>query len=368
MIGTAILGLAGTAANIANNSNANRTNLDINQQLLNYNREEAEKADKRTRALYNDLYSPSAKAQQLREAGLSVGLMYGMGGIGGTASTQGAQANSINPLAAKAAQVDPMVLSQIKVNDATAKKLNSEAELMKEQTNTQKDTQEQIRTLTTNIEEQTKKLTEEINKIKQEINTDEARQKLLETQNELNKTIKDLNNQQWQYNEDTYFIRMDGVLKQNELFDAQARKLRDEAQNERDKHELFNITKSMQVDFLGLQLKELIQKIDLVNPAQAALLNQSAVVKAYEAGDWQIFKDACNSKGIPASKSFFGAATEYEKIKRNLEAEKDITKFKHVQNTIWGVPENAAGSFGTAFGKTIGTAAGVKVGAGILGL
>lgn len=368
MIGSAILGLVGTAANLAMNASTNKTNSEINQNLLNYNREEAEKADARTRALYNDLYSPAAKAEQLRNAGLSVGLMYGTGGTGGTSSTQGAQASSINPIAARAAQVDPMALSQMQVNDATANKLNSEAELMKEQTNTQKDTQEQLKALKENIEQQTNKLTEEINKVKQEVLTDQAREKLLKTQNELNKTIKNLNTQQWQFNEDTYYIRMDSILKQNKLFEESARKIRDEAQNEKDKHEMFVLTKSMQVDFLGKQIMELMQKIDLVNPAQAALLNQSAILKAYENEDWQTFKEACRSKGIPASKSFFGAATEYEKILKHLEAEKDITKFRHKQNTIWGIPENAAGSFGTAFGRTIGAAAGAKIGGAILGL
>ena len=51
----------------------------------------ADSADARTRALYSDLYSPEAKVKQLKEAGLSVGLMYGQGGAGGTSSTAGAQ-------------------------------------------------------------------------------------------------------------------------------------------------------------------------------------------------------------------------------------------------------------------------------------
>ena len=50
----------------------------------------ADSADARTRALYKDLYSPEAKVKQLKNAGLSVGLMYGQGGAGGTTSTSGA--------------------------------------------------------------------------------------------------------------------------------------------------------------------------------------------------------------------------------------------------------------------------------------
>ena len=41
-------------------------------------------ADARTRALYSSLYSPEAKVKQLKNAGLSVGLMYGQGGAGGS--------------------------------------------------------------------------------------------------------------------------------------------------------------------------------------------------------------------------------------------------------------------------------------------
>lgn len=354
LIGSAI----GTAANIGMNSRTNQTNLDINRQMMNYNREEAEKADERTRALYNDLYSPEARVQQLKNAGLSVGLMYGQNGMGGTMSTQGAHANGINPLGARATQIDPLGLSQIQVNDATANKLNAEANLMKEQENTQKDVQNQLKALKNNLEQNTKNLTEELNNIKQALETDKQREDLFKAQTDLTETQKQLNSQLWQYNEDTYFIRMDALLKQNEIFNETARKIRAETQNEKDKHELFNLTKSMQLDYLGLQIKELLQKIELVNPAQAALLNQQALVKSYEAKDWQTFKETCNAQGIPASKSFFNAATEYEKIKKRLEADKELTKYRHIQETIWGAPEQAT----KAFGKVLGSMLGMKLG------
>ena len=67
----------------------------------NYNREEnyyyserqAENADKRTRALYADLYSPQALMQQYKKAGLSPSLMFGgTPGQGGMSGAQGASA------------------------------------------------------------------------------------------------------------------------------------------------------------------------------------------------------------------------------------------------------------------------------------
>ena len=51
----------------------------------------AENADRRTRALYNDLYSPSALMRQYKESGMSPGLL--MGGTPG----QGGMSGSINP-------------------------------------------------------------------------------------------------------------------------------------------------------------------------------------------------------------------------------------------------------------------------------
>ena len=61
------------------------------ERTFGFNERAAKKADARTRALFTDLYSPEAEVQQLKDAGLSVGMMYGQGGVSGTSSTQGAQ-------------------------------------------------------------------------------------------------------------------------------------------------------------------------------------------------------------------------------------------------------------------------------------
>ena len=61
------------------------------ERTFGYNERAAKNADARTRALFTDLYSPEAKVKQLKEAGLSVGMMYGQGRASGTSSTQGAQ-------------------------------------------------------------------------------------------------------------------------------------------------------------------------------------------------------------------------------------------------------------------------------------
>ena len=61
------------------------------ERTFGYNERAAKNSDTRTRALFTDLYSPEAKVQQLKDAGLSVGMMYSQGGVSGTSSTQGAQ-------------------------------------------------------------------------------------------------------------------------------------------------------------------------------------------------------------------------------------------------------------------------------------
>ena len=103
--------------NAANQANINATK-DINTQNLEqqtetleqqqqFSREAAAQSDAYTRGLFRDLYSPQARVQQLREAGLSVRLMYGQGGMGGTSSTSGAQATT--PSATTATAIAPLI-------------------------------------------------------------------------------------------------------------------------------------------------------------------------------------------------------------------------------------------------------------------
>nr|QJB21220.1 MAG: DNA pilot protein [Microvirus sp.] len=130
------LGLIGTGIQAGVQKEENAKNREHELEMLGmqqgYNVRSAEKADERTRALYNDLYSPQAKVQQLKNAGLSVGLMYGTGGAGGTSSTSGAQAAPASQQAQS--QKSPLenanlglLLSQIAVNTAQAKKLEADA-------------------------------------------------------------------------------------------------------------------------------------------------------------------------------------------------------------------------------------------------
>lgn len=83
-----VMNIAGSAYN--NWLAGQRTDHDRHQNYL-YGEMTADAADRRTRALYNDFYSPEALARQYKEAGLSPGLMFGgTPGQGGMSGAQGA--------------------------------------------------------------------------------------------------------------------------------------------------------------------------------------------------------------------------------------------------------------------------------------
>ena len=145
-----VLGLIGTGIEAANQRRmqeiAHQYNMEETEHAagLNYmyNEMAANNADERTRAQFNDLYSPEARVQQLKNAGLSVGLMYGAGGTIGQGQAQGAQgagaagqqgkANSAMASSLGIAQI----LSNIRVNESIANKNNTEAESIRGQEGT----------------------------------------------------------------------------------------------------------------------------------------------------------------------------------------------------------------------------------------
>lgn len=90
--GATIGGLFGIAQNIL----ANRMQSEARKENYKYGEIAAENADKRTRALYADFYSPQALVKQYQEAGLSPSLMFGgTPGQGGVSGAQGAGATGL---------------------------------------------------------------------------------------------------------------------------------------------------------------------------------------------------------------------------------------------------------------------------------
>lgn len=113
---------------------------------LNYQYGEmaANEADKRTRALYNDLQSPAALLKQYGEAGLSPSLMYGQGGSAGASPSSGAQGSGASGLGATTYGLNLIEGAQLGLMKAQADKLNAEAR----QANANADTNEATREAT----------------------------------------------------------------------------------------------------------------------------------------------------------------------------------------------------------------------------
>lgn len=98
IIGAGVTAAANYGTAVYNNEEAAQRERDARQENFQYGEKAAENADARTRALYNDLYSPQAQLEQLKAAGLSPSLFYGDGGgISGQAGAQGTGAAGISP-------------------------------------------------------------------------------------------------------------------------------------------------------------------------------------------------------------------------------------------------------------------------------
>ena len=126
-----ILGaVTGVGMSIYNNNEARKREEEARQQNFELNELSAERADERTRALYEDLQSPSALRQQYEQAGLSPSIMFGGSGIGGNLSqgAQGEGASGVSPNVFGADANTMLGAANIAVQQAQARKLNAEAD------------------------------------------------------------------------------------------------------------------------------------------------------------------------------------------------------------------------------------------------
>lgn len=143
--------MANQQANQQNMQNAN-TMLDKEQQLA---RQNAAEANAQTVNLYNQIYSPKAKMQQLKDAGLSPGLFYSGGGAAGTA---GAAAQATTP------NVNVPTLNPIVDNSM----INRVVEAVKTASETKKTQQE-----TKNLEQEVEETKKNIQLLEKEIDNKE---------------------------------------------------------------------------------------------------------------------------------------------------------------------------------------------------
>lgn len=129
--GAIIGGAASVAGSVINNQLAGqRTDIDRRQNYL-YGEMQADAADRRTRALYNDLYSPGALLRQYKEAGLSPSLMFGgTPGQGGTTGAMGSNAGIQTPY------MPLSMLEAAQIANITAQTKNVEADTEKKEAET----------------------------------------------------------------------------------------------------------------------------------------------------------------------------------------------------------------------------------------
>ena len=127
--GAIVGGMFGLANSAINNAWASRQAEQDRQRNYYFGEMAADNADKRTRALYQDFYSPEALMRQYKAAGLSPSMMFGgTPGQGGMAGAQGSGASG--------PQTPFMPVSMVEAAQAAA--LFAQAEKTKEETKTER--------------------------------------------------------------------------------------------------------------------------------------------------------------------------------------------------------------------------------------
>lgn len=159
LLGTILTIISGAITNSQNQQNANEQ-LE-SQQSFSHN--EAELANQRALDNYWETMSPQAKVQQYKDAGLSVGLMYGGAGTGGGVNA-GTQAQT--PGANLPVMLNPMLGSMTEIIE-NLKKIEEKE----------------------NISEDTEKKKQEIEEIKSKIDVNNATIEKIATDNNLTKVL-----------------------------------------------------------------------------------------------------------------------------------------------------------------------------------
>lgn len=199
-----IISALAVAGSVTSTVLANKTNKTINEETREdqqqFARENAVTANKETRELYSGLYSPAAKAKQLREAGLSVGLMYGQGGAGGTSSTSGVQA--VSP--SVAAPVINPAFGQTNLSELLqALKTPSEIEQNESQTNLNEKLEEKAESEIEVNEKKVDEILANIRKTNAEADTEQVRKELVSYQTAIEEFKSKLNEETYEEQKET---------------------------------------------------------------------------------------------------------------------------------------------------------------------
>lgn len=127
MLSSLLGAFTSVANNIYSNTQASEREARARQENYTYNELSAQNADKRTRALYNDLYSPQAQIEQLKEAGLSPSI-YASNGIAGKSGVSGAMGNGASGISPNVFGINGVEAAQIANLMADTNKKKAETE------------------------------------------------------------------------------------------------------------------------------------------------------------------------------------------------------------------------------------------------
>ena len=177
LLGNVVNGVGNFLTAMYNNKQAEKREATARAENYKYGEMAADSADARTRGLFNDLYSISAQMKQAKDAGLSPSV-YASGGLNGMTG-HGAQGTGASGIGPTVFGVNPIDISQIKLNNAQARKLNADATVQEE----------------TGIE----KANAEIKKLYADKLSTEASTIFIESQTKWQNLMNDFKNESWTY-------------------------------------------------------------------------------------------------------------------------------------------------------------------------
>lgn len=232
---------AGTqlALGAINNQWAEQQQGEARAENYRYGEMAAANADKRTRALYNDFYSPEALMKQYKAAGLSPSMMFGgTPGQGGTAGAQGSGA------AGPGAIYTPMSM----LEGAQIANINAETEKTKAETKTIEETREPtVQNLLANLANTFA-----------DTNNKEAQTQLTKFQT----TYQEITNK---WSDQNYEINLKVAAAQSELLANQATLVLWQSLHEKTESEIAELTKDARVKNIDLQNENLTKDLLLKN-------------------------------------------------------------------------------------------------------
>lgn len=177
LLGSAVNGAMNFLTSMYNNKQAEKREKTAREENYKYGEMAADAADERARAQYNDLYSIKAQMQLARDAGLSPSV-YASGGLNGMAG-HGAQGTGASGVSPSVFGTNPVDVSQVKLNNAQARKLNAEATVQEE----------------TGIE----RANAEIKKLYADTLSTEASTTFIQSQTEWQNLMNEFKNETWNY-------------------------------------------------------------------------------------------------------------------------------------------------------------------------